>query len=402
MHVVTAIPIQHYGEGDFWGRDAGLMATGFLGAGCRATLVAIGNPDDSLTGVPGLTPELRLASMEAMKTPAFWRQLAPDLVFLFAWTLPRHEGIRRAIRASGIPFIERMDTDGMRSPLLGFRRFFYLSWAQSMSRLKASRRVSWKAIPALASACLWTGRSLIGSPWLGAYSARIASRIPLVVVESPSAESKIRKWLALHGLGSGNVRFLPHPVAVESLPGVETQSRGKRVIAIGRWKSFQKNPEATLAVAGKFLSLRKDYEFHFIGENPHSIQPFERMHFHGLISRQEIGRIAAESRILLALSRYESFHLGAAEALCCGCSVVMAPGIPTAGWFTGPASGTVATTDSQSSYLEALLKEVDQWESGQRDPLAISKHWRKRLNPVDVARETLLDFVSNPLHAANL
>ena len=394
-HIAVVIPLPYSRQGSFWNRDAGLLVRGFREIGCRATLVAI-QGSEPYGEAEGFEKEgLRLGSIEDLQSPEWWGSLAPDAVAVFGWGLHHFEKIRRAIRPTTRFLAERMDTDGMRSPLLNPLRFAYLSWAQAMDRMHAGSRYSWKTIPAATQAAAWTAYCLAVAPWRGASAARIASDIPVLLVESEPARQKIKRWLNIFECDANGVHFCPHSVDTQNLPVPDmAQKKPNRVVAVGRWLSFQKNFETVFSVAHDFLRCRNDYEFHIVGEVPNHLPSTDRLILHGKKSQAELGNILSQSRILFAASRFESFHLAAAEALACGCSVVMNPEIPTARWFAEADSGTVASKGSRSAMEQALREEVCMWDMGARNPAAIAAHWRPLLDPRTQA-QTILDLWEN-------
>lgn len=381
-HIAVAIPLPYSREGDFWGRDAGLLVRGFREIGCRATLVAL-HGSREIQEKEGLeTDGLLLATKQEMETASWWKALAPDGVVLFGWALHHFEKIRRAAAAATPCLAERMDTDGMRSPLLDPARFFYLSWARSMDHFDAQNRLSWKALPAGIRAAAWTAYSLGAFPFQGANAAKIASQIPVLLVESNPALEKIRRWLGFYGHSGGNLHFCPPSVDVSNLPKASgTKKKPERIVAVGRWGSFQKNFPLTWQVASRFVSEQKDYEFHFVGELPRHTSKANGIVLHGKKSRGETGHLLSTARILFAASRYESFHLAAAEALCCGCSVVLPRDIPTAQWFASHQSGISVPAPNAQTLTNALIAEAGEWKAGHRAPEAISAHWRQILHP---------------------
>lgn len=397
QNIAVVIPLPYEREGGFWTRDAGLLVRGFRELGCRATLVAL--PGKShFTQTEGFEADgLRLGSMAELCSPQWWQEFAPDAVVVFGWGLHHFEKIRAAIRTVTPHIAERMDTDGMRSPLLNPLRFAYLSWAQAMARMHAGSRYSWKTLPAAVQAAAWTGCCMAVAPSRGASAARIASCIPVLLVESDLACKRIKRWLEIFGCDSGGVHFCPNSVDTQNLPFPDpAQKKPNRVVAVGRWLSFQKNFEAVLSVAKDFLRYRNDYQFHIIGEIPKNVTTTDRLILHGKKSQAELGSILRQSQILFAASRYESFHLAAAEALCCGCSVVLPTSIPTAVWFAGMNSGAVASECSHIALEQSLRQEVRKWDMGARNPAAIAAHWRPILGPRTQA-QTILELWEEPV-----
>lgn len=390
-HIVVAIMLPYSRSGDFWGRDAGLLARGFRELGYKTTFVALPGSEEIREPEGHEKEGCQLAGIDKLQSPGWWKHLAPDAVVLFGWTLPRFQAVRDAILAVTPNLVERMDTDGMRSALLNPARYFYLMWAQAMDRREAQSAYSWSTIPSAGSAIARTARSIIGTPVFGVRAAKTAARIPVVLVESPVALERIKRWQGMFGHSGENIHFVPHASDIQSLPtSTPGKKRPERIVAVGRWRSFSKHYKLTWKVARDFLSTQQDYEFHFLGESPSRILSVDRMFHHGKKSRYELGRFLCTSQIIFAASRYESFHLGTAEALCCGCSSVMPVTLPTSEWFAGSYSGTTAKIYEKNALVTALLEETKMWKSGQRQPEKIAAHWREIMSPARQA-ESIID-----------
>ena len=386
-HVAVAIPLAYREDGDFWGRDAGLLVRGFRELGYRASLVALAGEAPRVSG--DQAEGLALGTPSELSSPEWWKNLEIEGAVLYGWGLRHFSGIREAMRASVPHFAEHMDTDGMRSPRLGLLSFFYLSWAQAMARRGAVNSQSLAFFPAALSALAWTAGSLLASPWRGRSAVKIPAGISNLLVESPLSKERISRWLHLYGFSSQNVHLCPASVEFASLPVPGGQHRPPNIVAVGRWTSFQKNLPTLWKVAQKFVETNPGAEFHFVGEMPGGFKPSRGLFVHGRIPRDEIGRLYAKSRILIAASRYESFHLAAAEALCCGCSVVLPESLPTAEWFASVSSGTVALSASHRHLLAALDQENSLWNAGARSPETIASHWREVLCPEGHARRII-------------
>ena len=389
-HIVVVIPLPYRRDGGFWVRDAGLLVRAFRDLGLRSTLVALSG-GATIDEPVGLEKDgLVLGTIDELESPEWWKSVCPDAVVLFGWGLHHFEKVRQAFRQITPLLAEHTDSDGMRSPRVGIGRFWYLAWAQAMDRRGAIYPWGWPAAPSTLWASLWTLYCLAVSSTRGAVAAEIASRIPVLLTESPVALTRTKDWLISYGYPARNLHLVPHSIDLEHIPLPEkAQKKPNRIIAVWRWTSFQKNFPLALRVEKEFLRERADYEFHFVGATPTSTPIVDRLIFHGRIAHSSLGRLLAGSNILFASSRYESFHLAAGEALCGGCSVVLPSCIPTAEWFASQNSGTVAPTPTVKEMTRALHAEAIHWDEGRRDGHAIASYWRTRLDPEVQAREIL-------------
>ena len=160
-----------------------------------------------------------------------------------------------------------------------------------------------------------------------------------------------------------------------------------------------------LAVLNDFLSRTPAWCARVVGRGstalaagtaawPESVS--SRIYFVDAVPRGELRSYYQRASILLCASRFESFHISSAEAVACGCSIVVAdhPLLSSTTWFTSKASGTLATRRDLSSLGEALAQEAAAWAAGHRDPVAISSGWRKELLAPEVGAK-IIDLVKS-------
>ena len=79
----------------------------------------------------------------------------------------------------------------------------------------------------------------------------------------------------------------------------------------------------------------------------------------------------------------------AAELIACGASVVGSAEIAAFNWFASRQSGTLAATRHTGLFEDALRAEMRAWDSGDRDPAAISSAWGPELRTSGVALRLL-------------
>jgi glycosyltransferase involved in cell wall biosynthesis len=98
-----------------------------------------------------------------------------------------------------------------------------------------------------------------------------------------------------------------------------------------------------------------------------------------------------ESQVFYSPSAFESFGIAAAEALCCGCSVVAAKSVSMVSfeWFTSEGSGQLAALDTVEGHVAALRGELDEWTGGGRNPADISAVWCERLHAHKLASKVV-------------
>jgi glycosyltransferase involved in cell wall biosynthesis len=372
-------------DGAFWVRDGGLICRGFRMFGVDARFVALGQPGER-KDVPLIT-----CTLQQMQQAEWWKQWEADGVLLSSWALPRYEPIARAIKSAGPKLILTLDTQGIVSPHVWPSRYLHYKYF--------TEKESGKWFPAgwallkTAAACLRLRH---------AATIRHLELADLIVVASPLAKQRYGRYLRSMQRGDlvGRLRSAPWAVVKEM---TYDPARPKRpvIIAVGRWESVYKNTPLLLQVLEQVLSEQPQYSARVIGSGADIAQKLAQHVRADCRSRIEIvGRVDhanlpvhySESQIFLCTSRFESFMIAAAEALCCGCSVVGDARIASMPFFTGLSSGTVAADSSLENMRDALMAEIDAWQSGQRDPVQISQAWQARLHADRVA-EAFVKFM---------
>ena len=105
----------------------------------------------------------------------------------------------------------------------------------------------------------------------------------------------------------------------------------------------------------------------------------EKIRLEGYLENSLLHQEFCKAKIILCPSRYEGSHIVSAEALCCGVSVVVTnlpKTLRTPHWYTTKNSGRVSAVDSPESFAEAVRKELQAWDAGERNPVDISDAWQ--------------------------
>ncbi len=368
-----------YFEGDwFWDRDGGLVCVGLRMLGVDARFVALGQPclrED----VP-----LILCTLAQMMDANWWRQWKLEGVLLYAWALPRYEPIARAIKTAGVKLNLVLDNDGFVHPQIWPRRHLQAKYYTERDRGK------W--FPA--------GWALLKTA-VATFRARHAGTVQhlehadFLTLPSPLAQQRYgRVRLAVRRPDLvRRLRFVPYPVTQDMLcnPSVRKQPL---LVAIGRWETFQKGTPVLVRVLERVLSEQPGYSARIIGDGAERvrkmIQPLadgckSRIDVLGRVDHKQLAPHYQESQIILCTSYYESFHIAAGEALCCGCSVVGDVRISSMPYFCSDSSGTLSCDLSVNNLRDALQVEIDAWRRGDRNSIQISATWTARLHPDRVA-----------------
>lgn len=383
LKVATCTPVDFEASARFFSRDTGLLCRGFQAAGVDCVVVMPGTrkADDA--------PDLIRCTPQELVSVVWWKTQNLDLVILYAWGDPKYLAVAKAIRNSGTRLVQSMDTAGLPSPYAHLETWIETTLAEIAvpqildQRVKRLGRVIRDLIP-----YLFERRRLT-----------MMNECDILAAVSPPAESSIKSYV--EGLGrpeiSGKLIVIPHSVAAEMIYCGENKQN--HLLVVGRWGSEdspQKDPQMTVEVVAEFLMSHPDWTAEIIGPKANSLSSLtskfdeflgNRLNLCNFIPHADLRTKYATSRILLCASRYESFHIASAEAICCGCSVVVArhPLLASTAWFATRNSGTLAKYRTVASLSEALQGEVMAWGEGRRDAMRISMEWSEVLHAHQVA-----------------
>jgi glycosyltransferase involved in cell wall biosynthesis len=388
MKVFTCTPLPFGGDAAFMARDSGLLSAGLCALGVESRPIIAGPP------MEGDDPRVLRADVRDMETASWWKTMSLDGLVFYSWAWPRFNGIARAIREAGIPLLVNMDTSGLLSPL-----------ANSREWLRAVAGVYMLKQPGLAGKARETIKAVI--EWGGSPQARgrLAHYEAASVVAAVTPHAAL--WIPNEARQLGRLDlsqkfvYLPHPqLPVFTYDG---HPKEKRLISVGRWRRedwAQKNPRLLLDACRLFLSSRPDWHVVIIGSGAPQLLKMLGMDPRGFGGRIEfIDQVKPDvlpdhyrrASIGLWSSRWEGQQGAAAQALCCGCSVVSVSSAPNNCFrhYVSRESGRLATRNNPRALADELILEADAWERGERDPERISRIWTREFHAPEVARRAL-------------
>jgi len=363
----------------FWHRDLGLLTQAFRELGHEAWLVvhpAHPTADRSPSGSKG-EPVL-WASPNEVRQPLWWKKEKPDIVILGLWTRPKYDAVRRAALATTSRVLERADSDGMRTASCGLKTYF-----QRRFDYFRDRTYPWPALLSIPLSFLYALGSILATPWVERRLAKTLDLIPCLIVETPGALTLWQKLATRLQKDPQRIFHVPHPVQTHIFRHDPTVTKENRLLSVGRWNSYQKNFPFLQKVMSEFLLHHPAWEADVVGATTCCSSPADSIRYLGECRPGELAKIMQKSRIFLISSRYESFGLAAAEALCCGCVPVGPPGLVALEYF-------------QSFLPEGrkkwCLTKVSSWIGQLPDPSQVS-HMATRANqafdPRQVAQSLL-------------
>jgi glycosyltransferase involved in cell wall biosynthesis len=211
------------------------------------------------------------------------------------------------------------------------------------------------------------------------------------MIESPDALSNLNYFLAAWGRSdlTKKTYFIPNPVTPEFVEG-EIGKKENIAISYGRWDDYrQKNTGVLVETVVEFLKERRDFRFIIFGSGTELVKSLleaapenvrDRIEILGFVEREKIKEFLSGAKIFFVPSRWESFSIASAEALCTGCSVAGTPLESLHFLSMQGFSGTTASSFDRGAILAALLQDAMKWDRENYEPKKISTFWRAKLD----------------------
>jgi glycosyltransferase involved in cell wall biosynthesis len=284
-----------------------------------------------------------------------------------------HAPILQAAKAAGLPIAINVDHTG----IYDFHRNpgdFWRKCILHKSNLPAPQRLMSAAAGVLKS---------YRQRFNGVYR-RIAAHLAIADVigaVTPDAALRLRRFLANHGQPEAALRvhLIPHPAHPRFV-----MDRGKphdgniTFVTVGRWDdSAQKRADLLMQVIDSLHARDLRTNFRIFGKLTPEMEQWytgldlstrSRVRLHGIVPNAELLEAYQSAHVYLCVSAYESFLIAAAEAMCCGCSVVSSdmPTLPGPRWFASESRGTLADRLKAADLTNASLLEAEAWRQGGR------------------------------------
>jgi len=337
------------------------------------------------TATPDDEPDLIRTDYPNLESADWWKSHKLDGVVLYAWGRPKFRKIARAIRDAGVFLVLNQDNGGLVSPLAGPGEWWDEQWTLSGGSTRTFIRQVSRGFT-------------IGLCATDPLRAIHLHQGDIIACVSPGAAEFYQTLCRFYGgLSLANrIRVIPHPVEPSFRYSGELKKR--QVICVDRWDdTIQKRPQLLMQVAGRLVSHVAEVRISIIGEPTPEMRRWlvalateeqKRILLISKLDRSALASTMAESQIFYSPSAYESFGIAAAEALCCGCSVVASKSVSMISfeWFTGENSGQLAEEQTPEFHTTAILKELDAWNYDERDANDISHIWSARLHSPNIAK----------------
>ena len=383
----TCTPLSFKGDEAFFCRDSGLLCRGLqsLGFESRAVMPDPDRGDDK--------PDVLRTEFENLSSPAWWGELGLTGVLIYSWADPKYNGIVSAIKRAGLRLFVNVDNGGIISPYSGLVNY-------SRDQYERKRHVHTPSVAFVQ--CLF--KVMCRSMCVGMIDyprMKHLAQADLIGTVSPIAAGRIKRYCQRLGYGktASKICVIPHPIPSYTSYHGEPKEAG--VVAVGRWDdTLDKNTSLFAAIIREMATRRWTVPLYVFGGG---FEPWmeglkkdlgDRANFVNVMGRVRHEELIARMKttiLNLCTSRSESFNLAAAEALCCGCSIVgpNRPSTPSFSYFISQNSGTLAESYNAKGFVDALQHELMLWKSGRRSAESISAAWCERLHERNVVESIL-------------
>lgn len=351
--IFTCTPVSFHANEMFWIRDTGLICRHLQMIGVENKCIMLGPAHDDDVD----TEHIIRATFGDLKTPQWWRKLRLDGVILYSWGMPQYMPIARAIRTAGIPFSIHWDGGGDLRPDPD------LPWHKKWIAHAKFRILDYLRAKHLSYANFVTIAPTVRD-FLCARSVYRRAHLAEKAIDSPCPVAS-------------RFRYEGHP-------------KENLIIAIGRWDDEkQKRPRFLMETLEQFYRRgNAGTTTEIYGTITPAMQAWHAalpesvrscIFLKGYLANARLKDVYNRARVIVCSSSHESSHIVSAETLCCGGSVVVTNQPKTLSvlhWYTSHQSGRIAEQDTPIALADALSAEIQAWENGERDPVAISARWQ--------------------------
>lgn len=360
-------------EESFFTRESGLFCRALqsLGVDSKAILLLPANGQDA--------PGVLRANYGDLCDPNWWKSLNLDGLVLYSWAAPQYTPVAEAVRRAGVPAIIYMDTSGLVSRLGNPWAWYRYAWQPVLAKSLGP----WQALFSL-------GKFFIDTVFLVTPRRRLRhlSCGQAVTLPTKLGVEWMKREVTLLGRPdlATKIFYSPHPQ--REIFSYQQGQKENLVISVARFLPedwAQKRPSLLLRSLNSFLDQKGDWKAVVVGRGAAGLptalglQPHPSMELLEKLPQSKLVMLYQTAKIGFWTSLWEGQQGTAAQALCCGCSVV-APASPLNSCFTDYVchdSGRLAKKSSAEDLAHALKLESEDWVCGLRDPEKISVHWSK-------------------------
>ncbi len=340
---------------------------------------------DSAEGFHG--PLEVVPSADRFAQPDFWRRIAADVAVIVTWHRMATE--LATIRDAGTRVIAIADTDGR----LSLRTYP----AAALERL-----VVYQDTVSGRLRCLkyWLEQLLKGAESAEDLEALASTRASdALIFGHERGREYFTRFLARYREQAlaERIAIVPFTIGASFLSCSVPGTKSDRMVAIGRWDDPQKHAALLASALDRFFAASEQKNARtgvtIFGQGSEGFAPLARRHpsvqLAGVQSQEVVARALADARSIVFSSRWEGSPHAALEALALGATLIGPPIPSLESWSDSGRYGTVSASRRPASLARALEHEMTAWNTGQRNPREIARHWRSQLAPAAVCGRIL-------------
>lgn len=337
-------------------------------------------------------PLLSVSTREQRHDPKFWKEQNADCVLYYCG--PNEASIRtiKAIKtgAARTKVIARIEGFGAPEQKSVWRTLRRILERYTVNRHCPTELFSYEKRPVIAAGLrtfAQIANDLIAPArerWIDVADA--ADRITFFF---PRLVNQARNYYVKCGRDdlAEKVRWCGYPVRPVFHPEQKGAKTTASVISIANWRHF-KDPELTADAMAIVLRENPLATYTIIGMHSERIanrlisvvpEAVSRIRTYEHIDNWKLPELLASSQIFLLCSHREGIPSVLSEALCCGCSLALAPS-PACGAFKdyiANGDGTLSASRQPRDVADAIQAELAMWSSGKRTADAIATKWEE-------------------------
>lgn len=369
-------------ENSFFSRESGLFCRTFqsLGIDSRAIMLLPGYSQDA--------KDILRVTYADLCDPDWWKSLQLDGLVLYSWGSPQFTDIALAVKRAGIRTIVYMDTCGLVSRLVDWKAWCRYAW-----------KPAWARGGNILLRLFALFKLFIDSVFLITPRRRLQHLACSHAVTMPTRLGVIWMKREVTRLGrpdlAEKIFYSPHPQ--KTLFQYDGTKKQNAIVCVARFLPEdwpQKRPALLVKSLNAFLAQNPGWQAYVVGRGATRLtqalafQPHLSIRFVENLVHQDLVTLYQKSKIGFWASLWEGQQGAAAQALCCGCSVV-APAGPLNNCFedyVSLASGRVVSGHGPQAFADSLVLESESWEQNYRIPENISRNWVKVFHADKIAR----------------
>lgn len=352
------------------------MVEGLRSLGVEALTVC---PSETEEGYP--YPVRTFENESEIAEVTFWKELGCNAIVIITWH--RMTNILSAAKSAGMKTLAIGESDGRISV-----RYHPWDTYRYMTSMQPSIRKK------IGAAKYWLKRYLLEGSKEHKALVENVKMCDAFTLAGQGGVQQFKNFLKKqHANDCANkVSWLPYPIDQSFCNGSVEDTRARRVIAIGRWGSPQKNASLLESTIRKLAN--RNIEFVIVGRG--SIDRFSSLsnQVSNVIvmepqPRDRIRELMATSRSILIPSLWESGPIVANEMLALGGTIIGTPIVNLKAITADSRFGHVSASFHSEDLAAAIVSEMEAWDRGERHPQEIADYWRNNVSPSAVARRML-------------